>query len=227
MPRGCWIPRALATIARVRSAGSSLRQLGLADRGDAFVPIALDLLLLGAGERRLQLIQHRLGRMPGDRGLYEFDAAEARRFVVGAGRASGQQHNGDDGQPSAMAHLFHSCLGQPDLPADSIERKPDHSGSCRPGHPAGGPRLLARQRAAIPASYGDSPSLRRTMADMRVVIAGAGGRMGRTLIHAIAATKGLTLAGAVDAPGAAVIGRDAGELAGLGANGIKVVSDVA
>ena len=63
--------------------------------------------------------------------------------------------------------------------------------------------------------------------DMRVVIAGAGGRMGRALIQAVAATKGLTLAGAVDAPGAAVIGRDAGELAGLGPNGIKVVSDVA
>ena len=63
--------------------------------------------------------------------------------------------------------------------------------------------------------------------DMRVVIAGAGGRMGRTLISAIAATKGMTLAGAVDAPGSAVIGRDAGELAGLGANGIKVASDVA
>jgi dihydrodipicolinate reductase len=61
---------------------------------------------------------------------------------------------------------------------------------------------------------------------MRIVIAGAGGRMGRTLIHAIAATKGLTLAGAVDAPGSAVIGRDAGELAGLGANGVKVTADV-
>src|ERR1700683_193475 len=63
--------------------------------------------------------------------------------------------------------------------------------------------------------------------DMRVVIAGAGGRMGRTLISAIAATKGLALAGAVDAPGSAVIGRDAGELAGLGPNGITIVSDVA
>jgi 4-hydroxy-tetrahydrodipicolinate reductase len=61
--------------------------------------------------------------------------------------------------------------------------------------------------------------------DMRLVIAGAGGRMGRTLIHAIAATKGVTLAGAVEASDSAVIGRDAGELAGLGANGIKVVSD--
>jgi 4-hydroxy-tetrahydrodipicolinate reductase len=63
--------------------------------------------------------------------------------------------------------------------------------------------------------------------DMRVVVAGAGGRMGRALIHAIAAAKGISLAGAVDAPDSAVIGRDAGELAGLGPNGIKVTSDVA
>jgi 4-hydroxy-tetrahydrodipicolinate reductase len=63
--------------------------------------------------------------------------------------------------------------------------------------------------------------------DMRLVIAGAGGRMGRTLIHAIAAAKGVTLAGAVEAVGSAVIGRDAGEIAGLGANGIKVSADVA
>ena len=63
--------------------------------------------------------------------------------------------------------------------------------------------------------------------DMRVVIAGAGGRMGRTLIHAIAATKGVALSGAAEAADSAVIGRDAGELAGLGPNGIKVVSDVA
>jgi len=63
--------------------------------------------------------------------------------------------------------------------------------------------------------------------DMRVVIAGAGGRMGRTLVQAVAATKGLTLAGAVEANGSAVIGRDAGELAGLGPNGVKVTSEVA
>ncbi len=63
--------------------------------------------------------------------------------------------------------------------------------------------------------------------DMRLVIAGAGGRMGRTLIDAIAATKGLVLAGAVEAADSAVIGCDAGELAGLGPNGVKVVSDAA
>ena len=65
------------------------------------------------------------------------------------------------------------------------------------------------------------------MADMRVVVAGAGGRMGRTLIKAIAETKGLVVAGVIDAPGSAVIGRDAGELAGLGASGVKVGADVA
>ena len=63
--------------------------------------------------------------------------------------------------------------------------------------------------------------------DMRVVIAGAGGRMGRALIQAVAATRGLGLAGAVEGPGSALIGRDSGELAGLGPNGVKVTSDVA
>src|SRR4051812_14259951 len=65
------------------------------------------------------------------------------------------------------------------------------------------------------------------MADMRLIVAGAGGRMGRTLIKAIAETKGLTVAGAVEAAGSAVIGRDSGELAGLGNNGIMVATDPA
>jgi 4-hydroxy-tetrahydrodipicolinate reductase len=65
------------------------------------------------------------------------------------------------------------------------------------------------------------------MSDMRLIVAGAGGRMGRTLIHAIAATDGVVLAGATEAKGSAVTGRDAGELAGLGANGIKVSVEIA
>jgi 4-hydroxy-tetrahydrodipicolinate reductase len=65
------------------------------------------------------------------------------------------------------------------------------------------------------------------MSDMRLIVAGAGGRMGRTLVHAIAAMDGAVLVGAVDAPGSAVIGRDAGELAGLGKNGVQVAADVA
>src|SRR6516162_5936090 len=76
--------------------------------------------------------------------------------------------------------------------------------------------------AAISGAY----CRRRSMSDMRLIVAGAGGRMGRTLINAIAASKGVTLAAAVEAAGSAVIGRDAGELAGLGKNGVTVASDI-
>jgi 4-hydroxy-tetrahydrodipicolinate reductase len=65
------------------------------------------------------------------------------------------------------------------------------------------------------------------MSDMRLIVAGAGGRMGRTLIQAIAASPGVRLAGAVEAAGDAAIGRDSGELAGLGKNDVSVVSELA
>lgn len=64
------------------------------------------------------------------------------------------------------------------------------------------------------------------MSDMRLVILGAGGRMGRTLVKAIADTAGTTLAGAVEQAGSPLIGHDAGVLAGLPANGIKLVADL-
>jgi 4-hydroxy-tetrahydrodipicolinate reductase len=63
------------------------------------------------------------------------------------------------------------------------------------------------------------------MADLRLVIAGAGGRMGRTLLRALNEVPGFTLAGAVDRAGAAEIGADTGTLAGLPASGIKVTKD--
>jgi 4-hydroxy-tetrahydrodipicolinate reductase len=63
------------------------------------------------------------------------------------------------------------------------------------------------------------------MSDMRLIVAGAGGRMGRTLISAIAETNGATLVGALEAPGSAAVGRDAGELAGTGASGVAVMAD--
>jgi len=65
------------------------------------------------------------------------------------------------------------------------------------------------------------------MSDMRLIVAGAGGRMGRTLIQAIAASPDAALAGAVEAAGAAVLGRDCGELSGLGKNGVPVVAELA
>jgi 4-hydroxy-tetrahydrodipicolinate reductase len=65
------------------------------------------------------------------------------------------------------------------------------------------------------------------MSDMRLIVAGAGGRMGRTLVKAIAATPGLVLAGALEDARSPLIGADTGTLAGLGENGIKLESDAA
>lgn len=61
------------------------------------------------------------------------------------------------------------------------------------------------------------------MSDMRLVVAGAGGRMGRTLVKAIGETQGLTLAGALEDTRSPLLGWDAGTLAGLGENHVKLV----
>jgi 4-hydroxy-tetrahydrodipicolinate reductase len=63
------------------------------------------------------------------------------------------------------------------------------------------------------------------MSDVRLIVAGAGGRMGRTLVKAIADTKGLRLAGALEDARSPLIGWDAGTLAGLGENGVKLTGD--
>ena len=60
------------------------------------------------------------------------------------------------------------------------------------------------------------------MADMRLIVAGAGGRMGRTLVKAIAETRVSFLRARSRAPGSPLLGQDAGVLAGLPATGIKL-----
>jgi 4-hydroxy-tetrahydrodipicolinate reductase len=65
------------------------------------------------------------------------------------------------------------------------------------------------------------------MAQMRLVVAGAGGRMGRTLVKAIADNKDLTLSGALDDARSPLIGWDAGTLAGMGESNVKLTGDVA
>jgi 4-hydroxy-tetrahydrodipicolinate reductase len=47
---------------------------------------------------------------------------------------------------------------------------------------------------------------------MKVAIAGAGGRMGRTLIEAVLADRGLVLACAFDVPGSPAVGQEVGNL---------------
>ncbi|MET3842375.1 4-hydroxy-tetrahydrodipicolinate reductase [Bradyrhizobium sp. OAE829] len=64
------------------------------------------------------------------------------------------------------------------------------------------------------------------MADMRLIVAGAGGRMGRALTRVISETPGAVLAGALEAPGSELLGKDSGILAGLPENGVKLSADL-
>jgi 4-hydroxy-tetrahydrodipicolinate reductase len=61
---------------------------------------------------------------------------------------------------------------------------------------------------------------------MRLIVAGAGGRMGRALVRVIAETPGAVLAGALEAPGSELIGKDAGTLAGLPPAGVAISADL-
>ncbi len=63
------------------------------------------------------------------------------------------------------------------------------------------------------------------MGDMRLVVAGAAGRMGRVLIQIIHETPGATLAGAIEHAGSIAIGQDAGLLAGCGQMGVEISGD--
>ncbi len=63
------------------------------------------------------------------------------------------------------------------------------------------------------------------MADMKLVVVGAGGRMGRALVKAIAATPGAVVHAAIERADSPQIGADAGTLAGLSPISVPVTSD--
>jgi len=60
---------------------------------------------------------------------------------------------------------------------------------------------------------------------MKLVVVGAAGRMGQALIRLIHQTPGVQLHAAVAREGSAFVGRDAGEIAGLGPIGVEIISD--
>jgi 4-hydroxy-tetrahydrodipicolinate reductase len=60
---------------------------------------------------------------------------------------------------------------------------------------------------------------------MKLVVVGAGGRMGQTLIRVIQETDGAILHAAIEREGSPFIGKDAGELAGAGTLGVAVTAD--
>lgn len=63
------------------------------------------------------------------------------------------------------------------------------------------------------------------MSDIRIVVAGAAGRMGRTLVRLISETQGGVVAGALEAKGHPEMGKDAGVLAGIAALGVAIADD--
>jgi 4-hydroxy-tetrahydrodipicolinate reductase len=60
---------------------------------------------------------------------------------------------------------------------------------------------------------------------MKIGVVGCAGRMGRMIARCVHETEGAELAGGTEAPGSPALGRDLGELAGLGALGLAVGDD--
>ena len=60
---------------------------------------------------------------------------------------------------------------------------------------------------------------------IKVIVIGACGRMGRLLVSSIAQESDMELVGAVEAAGIPLIGKDAGEVAGIGAVGVKIADN--
>lgn len=63
------------------------------------------------------------------------------------------------------------------------------------------------------------------MADMKIAIMGAGGRMGRELIRAVHEAEGCAVAGGTEQPGSPLVGEDLGTLAGIGELGVVATDD--
>lgn len=60
----------------------------------------------------------------------------------------------------------------------------------------------------------------------RVIVAGAAGRMGRRISYMVHQQEGLVLAGGFERPDSPEVGKDLGELAGVGALGVRVADSV-
>ena len=65
------------------------------------------------------------------------------------------------------------------------------------------------------------------MADRKIGIIGAGGRMGQACIRQVTDTDGCIVVAASDVSGSPLIGQDAGDAAGAGSLGIAVTDDAA
>src|SRR5205814_4980830 len=100
-----------------------------------------------------------------------------------------------------------------------VGRRRNAATACR-GRACGWRRCGPRQ-IAVDGTQDRSDNLARGSAQearlvaiappIKLVIAGAGGRMGQTLLQAVITEPDLALAGALDVPASPILGRDAGE----------------
>jgi 4-hydroxy-tetrahydrodipicolinate reductase len=63
------------------------------------------------------------------------------------------------------------------------------------------------------------------MSEIGLVVVGAGGRMGQTLLRTVSSVPGARVVGAIERAGSPVLGKDAGEVAGLGTLGVTITDD--
>ena len=63
------------------------------------------------------------------------------------------------------------------------------------------------------------------MADIKVGVMGAAGRMGRELVRAVTAQQGCLVIGGTEQPGSEMIGQDVGDLAGVGTLGVPITDN--
>lgn len=61
---------------------------------------------------------------------------------------------------------------------------------------------------------------------IRIAITGAAGRMGKHLVEAVQQNPAVRLSAAIERPDSTLVGSDAGEVAGIGKNGVRIVGDI-
>ncbi len=87
--------------------------------------------------------------------------------------------------------------------------------------------MTRRHKGLLFIGVASRQGVERVAENLKLIVAGAAGRMGRTLINLIAQDSSLNLVGAVEAAGHPALGADAGETAGCGKLSVALVADYA